>query len=194
MQKEAALPETLFGERPTVMTPTSLGKTLLGALALFVAAAVAPGASAAPPFVIESVDMDLKSEIAAAAGDGKNVVIFFHQQGCPYCDKMRARVFPDPKVMEYYKDRFVMIESNIKGALPLVTPEGKDMTEKDYAQELRIRATPVLAFFAQDGSLALRTTGYQDTDRFIKAGEYVVGKAYADGTSFFRYLRDTEGK
>lgn len=185
---------TQLGAISTVNPLTPIVKSLAGAAILAGILCAVPAFAAPPPFVVESVDMDLKSEIAAAAGDGKNVVIFFHQQGCPYCDKMRARVFPDPKVMAYFNDRFVMIESNIKGALPLVTPEGEEKTEKDYAQDLRVRATPVLAFFSKDGKLALRTTGYQDTERFIKAGEFVVNKAYEDGTSFFRYLRDTEGK
>lgn len=152
---------------------------------------IVPGvhANAAAPFVIESLDMDFKSEIQAAAEEGKHLALFFHQQGCPYCDKMRARVLPDPKVSAYYEKNFYVIEINMKGSLPVVTPGGEETTEKGYATKIRVRATPVFTFYGQDGKLALRTTGYLDPKRFLKAGQYVVDGAYKDGTSFFRYLQ-----
>jgi thioredoxin-related protein len=172
----------------------SIPKFLTIVAAVLVAGLAVRPVEAAPPFVVESLDMDFQYEIEAAAEEDKNLVIFFHQLGCPYCDKMRARVFPDPEVMEYFNERFIMIESNIKGALPVVTPEGEEKTEKEFARQLRVRATPVMTFYGQDGKLALRTTGYQDPKRFIKAGEYVRDGVYKDGTSFFRYLRDSAGK
>lgn len=168
----------------------------LGLIVAVVAMSFAGGAqvAAGPAFVIESLDNDFQSEIQAAAEEGKHLAIFFHQQGCPYCDKMRARVFPDPRVAEYFEKHFVIIECNIKGSLPVVSPEGEEMTEKEFARKIRVRATPVMTFYGQDGALGLRTTGYLDPQRFVKAGEYVVGGVYKDGTSFFRYLRDSAGQ
>jgi len=160
-------------------------------VALWLAVMALP-ALAAPPFVIESVDMDFSSEIQAAAEEGKHLAIFFHQEGCPYCDKMRLRVLPDPKVSAFFEKNFYIIESNIKGSLPVVTPAGEEMSEKKFARKIRVRATPVFTFYGQDGKQALRTTGYLDPSRFLKAGEFVVNGAYKDGTSFYRYLR--EGK
>lgn len=167
---------------------------LIGLIAAAVLALASGPAVSAPDFVIESMDLDFQGEIEAAADEGKHVAIFFHQLGCPYCDKMRTRVFTDPKVQKFFNDNFVVIETNIKGSLPVVSPEGEELTEKTFARKIRVRATPVMTFYGKDAALGLRTTGYLDPARFMKAGEYVVNGVYKDGTSFFRFLRDSAKK
>jgi thioredoxin-related protein len=138
----------------------------------------------------ESIDNDYKSEIEALADEGKHLVLFFHQAGCPYCDKMRARVHPQPKVMDYFTDKFVMMESNIRGNLGVVMPDGTEGSEVDFAKKVRVRATPVFIFYDMDGTLALKTTGYLDADRFLMAGKYVVEGVHKTNKSFFRYLQE----
>ncbi|NQU56945.1 MAG: thioredoxin fold domain-containing protein [Rhodospirillales bacterium] len=137
----------------------------------------------------QSIDNDYQSEIQALAEDGKFLVLFFHQAGCPYCDKMRARVHPVPKVMEYFTDKFVMMESNIRGNLEIIMPDGTPGTEVDFAKKIRVRATPVFIFYDKDGTPALRTTGFLDADRFLLAGKYVAQGVHKTKTSFFRYLQ-----
>ncbi len=162
------------------------------ALSIFVFAVflLFPFAGAKAEYRVESVDNDFPSEIKDATEEGKSLVIFFHQAGCPYCDKMRARVHPAPKVFDYYSKYFVMIESNIRGSLDVVMPSGKKGTERDFARKNRIRATPVFIFYDKKGKNVLRLTGYQDVNRFYLAGKYVVDKVYEKKKSFFRYLQD----
>jgi len=138
----------------------------------------------------ESIDNDYQSEIEALADEGKFLVLFFHQSGCPYCDKMRARVHPSAKVMDYFTEKFVMMESNIKGNLDVVMPDGTEGTERDFAKKIRVRATPVFIFYDKDGKAALRTTGFLDSERFYLAGKYVVDGVHKTDKSFFRYLQD----
>ena len=138
----------------------------------------------------ESIDRDYQSEIEALAGEKKFLVLFFNQAGCPYCDKMRARVHTAPKVMKYYTKHFIMMESDIKGNLQVVMPDGTNGTERDFAKKLRIRATPVFIFYDKDGTSALRTTGFLDSHKFYLAGKYVVEGLHNTEKSFFRYLQD----
>ncbi|HEC90040.1 MAG TPA: thioredoxin [Alphaproteobacteria bacterium] len=140
-------------------------------------------------FRAESLDNNFPDEIAAAKEQGKFLVIMFQQIGCPYCEEMRARVYPDPKVQKYYTKRFVLIESNIRGSLSVVSPQGKAMTEKKYARKNRVRATPTFIYFDKNGKQALKVTGFMDIARFIKAGQYVVKGVYKTKTSFYRYLQ-----
>lgn len=137
-----------------------------------------------------SLDNNFQDEIEVAAEDGKRLVLFFHQAGCPYCDKMRTRIHPAPAVMDYYSKHFVMMESNIKGNLEVVTPDGETTTEIGMARKLRVRATPVFAFYDTDGTLALRATGYLDEKLFLLAGQYVVDGGKKTGKSFYRYVQD----
>jgi thioredoxin-related protein len=138
----------------------------------------------------ESIDNDYQSEIKALAGEGKLLVLFFKQAGCPYCDKMRVRVHPSAKVMKYFTDHFVMMESDIKGNLDVVMPDGTKGTERDFAKKIRVRATPVFVFYDKDGTTALRTTGFLDSKRFYLAGKYIVEGVHKTDKSFFRYVQD----
>jgi len=138
----------------------------------------------------ESIDNDYQSKVQALAEEGKYLVLFFHQAGCPYCDKMRARVLPSPQVMNYFSDNFVMMESNIRGNLDVIMPDGTAASEVEFARKIRVRATPVFIFYDKDGTPALRTTGFLDADRFLMAGKYVVEGVHKTKKSFFRYLQE----
>ncbi|MDH3335800.1 MAG: thioredoxin family protein [Rhodospirillaceae bacterium] len=150
------------------------------------------GSSAhASEFIVEPLDYDFPGEISAAADEGKNIVIMFHQNGCPYCDKMVKRVFPHPDVLSLYNEKFIMIKVNNKGDLDVITPKGETKSEKDFSSESLVRATPVFIFYAKDGKTALRLTGYQDPKMFIAAGKYVSEGVFEDGTSFIDYVRNS---
>ena len=139
---------------------------------------------------VESFDRDYQSEIEVLSAEKKLLVLFFHQAGCPYCDKMKVRVHSTAKVMKYYTKHFIMMESDIKGNLQVVMPDGTKGTERDFAKRLRVRATPVFIFYDKDGNQALRTTGYLDSNKFYLAGKYVVEGLYNTDKSFFQYLKD----
>ena len=164
----------------------------------FVAAALlagmVPPGTAWADFRIESIDNDFPSEIEAAREEGKRLIIFFHQIGCPYCDKMRTRVHPDPKIRDYFDKNFVMIESNIKGNLDVVMPDGTEGNEVGLGRKMRVRATPVFAFFDLDGKLALKTVGFLDVDRFLMAGKYVVDGVHKTKKSFFAYVKEQSSR
>jgi thioredoxin-related protein len=160
-------------------------------LARFVPVAFAAALWAGPAaadFRIQSLDNDIRAEAEAAAKEGKRLVVMFHQSGCPYCDKMRDRVFPDPKVDAFYGKHFVMMETNIRGELPLVAPDGTQTVEKEFARSLRVRATPVFVYFDGAGKDVLRITGYFDPDAFVAAGRYVVDEVYKGEMSLARYM------
>ncbi len=166
----------------------------LSTLALFGVLVLSFGATtsarAAENFTVASLDYDIPAEItAAAADDSKNLVVMFVQAGCPYCEKMRQRVFPDPKVAAFYVPRFHLIELDIKSSLPAVSHTGKAMSEKKYAQLMRARATPTFVFYSKAAKPVLKLVGYQDAGMFLAAGRYVTTKAYKDGTSFIAFVR-----
>ena len=113
----------------------------------------------------------------------------FSQQGCPYCDKMRTRILPNERVNDFFSKHFIMIESNIKGNLSVVSPNGKEMKEAEMAKSYRVRATPVFIFFDSKGEEALRLTGFLNSELFLKAGNFVVQGMHHKNISFFSYLK-----
>jgi thioredoxin-related protein len=146
-----------------------------------------PAALANAEFQALSLDNDIPTEIADAAEEGKRLIIMFQEAGCPWCNKMRERIFPHPKVMAYFDDRFILIEQDIKGDLDLVSHVGAEMTQKKYAQTMRVRGTPTIVFFDTDGKIAARMTGYQDVLTFIGTGKYVHDGVFKTGKSLVRW-------
>jgi thioredoxin-related protein len=138
-------------------------------------------------FLTVSLDNDLAAEIEDAAADGKRLIVMFHEEGCPWCNKMRERIFPHPKITKYFSDKFVMIEEDIKGDLELTTPEGELITQKIFARRKRVRGTPTFVFYDTDGKVAARVPGYQDVTTFIASGRYVHEKIFKTGKSLARW-------
>jgi thioredoxin-related protein len=146
-----------------------------------------PVSSARAEFVALSIDNDLKTEIADAAEDGKRLIVMFHEDGCPWCNKMRDRIFPHPKIQAYFGERFVLLEQDIKGDLDLVSPDGTTMTQKKFAQKMRVRGTPTFVFYDTDGQIATRIPGYQDVATFMATGKYVHDGIFKTGKSLARW-------
>lgn len=169
------------------MLKSVLGAALGAVIVCFLA--LSPRTGSAAEFIIEPLDYDIPAEVEVAAEEGKNLVVMFSQNGCPYCDKMRKRVFPHPKVAAQYGEHFVMFEINIKGDLEVVSHDGEATTEKKYASKMRARATPLFVFYGKDGKDVLRLTGYQEPGIFMTAGRYVSSESYKDGTSFLSFVR-----
>ncbi len=111
----------------------------------------------------------LPEEIADAARDNKRVMLYFEQEGCPYCKRMVEVTFRDPKVSGRMQERFVPIALNIWGDREVTTPDGKVMSEKQLAAQLKVQFTPTLVFFDEKGGVAVRVNGYYPPERFLVA-------------------------
>ena len=111
----------------------------------------------------------LPEDIAEAAREGKRVMLYFEQEGCPYCKRMAEVNFRDPKIVGRLQERFVPIALNIWGDREVTAPDGKLMSEKQLAAHLRVQFTPTLVFFDEKGGIALRVNGYYPPERFLAA-------------------------
>ena len=113
--------------------------------------------------------LDLREDIAEAAREGKRVMLYFEQPGCPYCKRLVEVNFRQPAIAAKMQRHFVSLDINIWGDRELTSPEGKTMTEKQFAAALKIQYTPTLVFFDEKGRVALRINGYYPPERFLAA-------------------------
>lgn len=111
----------------------------------------------------------LPEEIADAAREGKRVMLYFEQDGCPYCRRMVEVTFRDLKISGRMQQRFVPIALNIWGDREVTTPDGKVMSEKQLAAQLKVQFTPTLVFYDEKGGVAVRVNGYYPPERFLAA-------------------------
>jgi len=118
--------------------------------------------------------LDFKDEIPEAARDGKRVMVYFGQDGCPYCKAlMKANFGPGP-ITDKTRKHFVAIAINIWGDAEVTWIDGSKTTEKELARMLKVQFTPTLLFFETDGKLVLRLNGYLPPERFTHMLDYVI--------------------
>lgn len=130
---------------------------------------------------------DYHEEIAKAKQEGKKGVLFFFEMDeCPFCHYMKMNVLNQPKVQKFYRKNFLNFPLDIEGDVDITTPAGKHMTQKKFAFETRVRATPVFVFYDLNGKPIFRYTGKTaGVKEFMWIGEYVAGGYYKK----MKYLR-----
>ncbi len=118
--------------------------------------------------------LDFKDEIPEAARAGKRVMVYFGQDGCPYCKAlMKANFGPGP-ISDKTRKHFVAIAINIWGDSDVTWIDGTKTTEKELARMLKVQFTPTLLFFETDGKLVQRLNGYLPPERFTHVLDYVI--------------------
>ncbi|MCP3869238.1 MAG: thioredoxin fold domain-containing protein [Gammaproteobacteria bacterium] len=131
--------------------------------------------------------LDLREDIAEAASEGRRVVIFFHQDGCPYCNLLVERNLSQKDIQDTMKQKFAVIELNMFGDREVTALDGRLLTEKAFAAGLKVQFTPTLLFFDERGRVVLRLNGYVSPQKFKVALDYVSSHGDNKG-SYREYL------
>lgn len=118
--------------------------------------------------------LDFKDEIPEAARQGKRVMVYFGQDGCPYCKALMQGNFGPGPIADKTKQHFVAIALNIWGDADVTWIDGRRSTEKALARQLGVQFTPTLLFFETDGRLVLRLNGYLPPERFTHVLDWVI--------------------
>jgi thioredoxin-related protein len=128
------------------------------------------------PSWFKSSFLDIRDDIAEAAESGKRVMVYFHQNGCPYCAKLVKDNFTDKQVVPYLRKHFAPIDINMWGDRDVTGLDGNAYTEKDWAAKNKVWFTPTILFFDEKGNVALRINGYYDPEKFMHVLRYVAEK------------------
>ncbi|MBT9569494.1 MAG: thioredoxin family protein [Thiobacillus sp.] len=124
---------------------------------------------------------DLRADLKEAKKQGKKgIFLFFEQDACPFCERMKTTILNQSDVQDAFRANFLLYPIDVNGDTELTDFEGKSTTEKDFAFQHRVRATPTLLFFDLDGKLVARHTGpTKDKAELLLLGRYVTEGAYA---------------
>ncbi|MFP4560635.1 MAG: thioredoxin family protein [Thiohalorhabdus sp.] len=138
---------------------------------------------------------DFQRNLQDAVDEGKKgMLLYFHQDECPFCQKMEEEVFTQPIVHDFFHKYFDVYKVNIKGDAEFVDVDGDSLSQGDFAVQNRARATPTLIVYDEDGEEAVRLISNPSTDEFLALGKFVVDGAYEEGEDFFNYKREaTDG-
>jgi thioredoxin-related protein len=149
------------------------------------------------PWFIESF-LDLSDDLEAAAKAGKRFVIMWELKGCPYCKETHLVNFAQPRISDYIKANFDVLQLNIIGSRKVTDFDGAEMSEKELAAKYGVRFTPTFQFFAERAAplktLApakrevARAPGYLRPDDFLAMFRFVREKAY-ESKSFRDFVK-----
>ncbi len=120
--------------------------------------------------------LDLQEDVADATDQGKRVILYFYQDGCPYCGKLLNENFTLKQLVDKTQSHFEIIAINIWGDREVSGLEGEATSEKSLSSALKVMYTPTLLFLDEQGRTALRVNGYYPPHKFEAALDYVAGK------------------
>ncbi len=149
-----------------------------------------PGYLPEPEWFKESF-LDIRDDIAEASADGKRLLLYFHQDGCPYCKKLIQDNFGQKQTSDLARKHFDTISINMWGDREVVGLSGDETTEKLFAQSLKVQFTPTILLFDEQGNVVLRINGYYPPKKFIAALEF-AGLHKETETDFRSYLASSE--
>ncbi|MCR4300005.1 MAG: thioredoxin fold domain-containing protein [Sulfuricaulis sp.] len=118
----------------------------------------------------------LPEDVTEAARNGKRLMIYFGQDGCPYCAELFNNNFSQTHIADYTRRHFDAIDLNLWGNREVTDFSGKAMPEKELAAKLKVWFTPTLLFFNEQGEQVLRINGYYPPNQFLTALKYVAEK------------------
>ena len=110
--------------------------------------------------------LEFEDDVAEAAQHGRRVMLYFHQDGCPYCARLVEENFADEEIEAYVRKHFEGIEINMWGDRDVVSVGGKSFTEKTFAAALKVQYTPTVIFLDEQGKPVLRLNGYYPSEDF----------------------------
>jgi len=139
-------------------------------------------AQEAPEWFVESF-LDVREDAAEAARDGKRLMFYFMQDGCPYCKQLVGVNFRDERIVQKMRRHFVPVTINIWGDREVTAADGRRMPEKRFAADLKVQFTPTLVFFDQKGAIAHRINGYLPPEEFYAALDAAIAPPAAASSS-----------
>jgi thioredoxin-related protein len=131
--------------------------------------------------------LELNQDVIEAAREGKRLMVYFGQDGCPYCAALFNNNFSQPHILEYTRRHFDAVEINIWGSREVTDFSGTVLPEKEFAAKQRVRFTPTLLFFNEKSEVVLRLNGYYPPHQFLAALQFAAEKQETK-MSFREYL------
>ena len=148
---------------------------------------VNPGYEEKPEWFKNSF-LDIGEDVTEATAAGKRVMLYFYQDGCPYCAKLLRDNFSQRSIVQKAQKYLDVIAVNMWGDREVTGLDGQSTTEKQFAAALRVMFTPTILVLNEQGKVILRINGYYHPAKFEAALDY-VGQHKEGTLSFADYYR-----
>ncbi len=113
-----------------------------------------------------------------AKKENKDVLLYFHFEGCGSCKVMEQTVFNQPAVYEYFNQQYVSLSVDIK------TPEGKPIADRYITGPY-----PSFIFLNSDGQILHKVADSYDTTGFLEVAQ--IAKSKTENLSYYKNQFET---
>ncbi|MBO6757615.1 MAG: thioredoxin family protein [Roseibium sp.] len=140
--------------------------------------------------------LELADDLSEAAESGKDLLILVEQPGCPYCRELHHVNLRIPKIADYMRDNYLVVQLDMRGSREAADLDGTAMEERDLVRRWGVTFTPTLLFVPAEAAeaggtvrdhAAMTMPGYFKPFHFETMLHFVASDAYAGG-DFQRYL------
>jgi len=118
--------------------------------------------------------LDLPDDAAQGAKSGKRLLLYFGQQGCPYCKELMQTSFTQKAIVDKAAKHFVAIGFDLFGDREVTWFDGKPRPEKELAKFLKVQFTPTVLLLDEKGNTIARINGFYPPHRFSAALDYSI--------------------
>lgn len=125
---------------------------------------------------IEWYGMQEAQELASAGE--KKVMVYAEASWCTYCKKMEKEVFPLQQIQATISEFFYPVRVDIESD-NILTFNGRQMTEMEFARTMRVSGTPTFLFVNGAGEVLGGQPGFIPADVFKALLTYIGSDAHA---------------
>jgi thioredoxin-related protein len=114
------------------------------------------------------------------------LVVFFEQGDCHACDVLHTQPLQQPGIRQLF-EQFDNVQLNMHADTPVVTPDGRRTTARQWARELGIFYAPSILFFDEQGREIIRVDSVVRFFRLRGVLNYVITRGYKAYPNFQRW-------
>ncbi len=114
------------------------------------------------------------------------LAVFFEQGDCHGCDVLHGQSLREPAIYTLF-EQFDDVQLNRWADTPIINPQGKATTARQWADDLGLFYAPSIVFFDDRGMEILRVDSVVGFYRLRNVLNYVVSKAYLTEPNFQRW-------
>jgi thioredoxin-related protein len=129
-----------------------------------------------PPAWFSESLLELRDDVAEAAKQGKRVMLYFGQDGCPYCKQLMEVNFRQASIAAKAQKNLVALAINIWGDREVIWTDGENHLGKAPGRQAQGAIHADAALLDEQGGVALRMNGYYPPHEFDAALDYVAGR------------------
>lgn len=117
------------------------------------------------------------------------LLVIFEQPDCHACDVFHTEPLQQ-KVIRQRLDGYEIVQLNVwDDKTPVLTPDGRKLTPKEWAVQLGLFYTPTLVFFDEWGNEVIRIDSVLQFYRLGGVLRYVVEKGYLEEPIYHQWAR-----